>query len=360
MFKGRKITVGVTGGIAAYKAADIVSWLSKNGAEVQVAMTKSACAIIAPLTLKTLSKRPVAIEIMDDNPCFNVPHLDCAACDLFVLVPATANILAKAAYGLADDLVSAALLATTAPVLFAPAMHCDMYQNPVTQENINRLLRRGWTMIPPDSGVLACGAVGVGRLADMQSITDAITAALTIKQSLCGQKILVTAGPTYEYLDPVRFIGNRSSGKMGYAMAEAARNAGAEVCLISGPTALAAPRGIRCVPVVAAEEMYQACLKEYPTTNIVIMAAAVADYRPADYLTHKIKKGEEQMLRLTANPDILATLGKDKGDRLLIGFAAETDNVVAYARRKLQQKNLDMIIANNVGESGAGFDVDTN
>ncbi|MEG2213693.1 MAG: flavoprotein, partial [Clostridiales bacterium] len=186
MFKGRKITVGVTGGIAAYKAADIVSWLSKNGAEVQVAMTKSACAIIAPLTLKTLSKRPVAIEIMDDNPCFNVPHLDCAACDLFVLVPATANILAKAAYGLADDLVSAALLATTAPVLFAPAMHCDMYQNPVTQENINRLLRRGWTMIPPDSGVFACGAGGVGRLADMQSHTDSNTAALTIKQSLCG------------------------------------------------------------------------------------------------------------------------------------------------------------------------------
>ncbi|MCR4963522.1 MAG: bifunctional phosphopantothenoylcysteine decarboxylase/phosphopantothenate--cysteine ligase CoaBC [Firmicutes bacterium] len=360
MFTERKITVGVTGGIAAYKAADIVSWLSKNGAGVQVAMTKGACAFIDPLVFKTLSKRPVAVDIFDQAEAYNVPHLDCAACDLFVVVPATANILAKAAHGLADDLLSAALLATKAPVLFAPAMHCDMYTNPVTQENIAALCRRGWRMIAPDSGVLACGAQGVGRLASVQQIQEAITEALLPARPLQGKRVLVTAGPTYEYLDPVRFIGNRSSGKMGYALAEAACRAGADVTLISGPCALATPAGVQRIDVISGADMAQACFSVYDGVDIVIMAAAVADYRPEEYIPHKQKKGAEKTVRLVENQDILAALGQERGDRLLIGFAAETENLAEYARIKLRKKNLDMIIANDVSQKGAGFDGDTN
>ncbi len=360
MFTGKKITVGVTGGIAAYKAADIVSWLSKNGADVQVVMTQGACAMITPLTFKTLAKRPVAVDIFDQAADFNVPHLDCAACDLFVIVPATANILAKAAHGLANDLLSAALLATTAPVLFAPAMHCDMYTNPATQENIGVLLGRGWRMIAPESGVLACGAQGVGRLASISHIQEAIAAALSKQSLLHKKRVLVTAGPTYEYIDPVRFIGNRSSGKMGYALAEAAYQAGADVTLVSGPCALTTPAGVQRINVTSAAEMAAACFAVYDNVDIVIMTAAVSDYRPETYAPYKQKKGEDKTVRLVENQDILASLGQDKGNRLLIGFAAETDNLADYARQKLRKKNLDLIIANDVSQEGAGFDGDTN
>ncbi len=361
MFRGVKITVGITGGIAAYKAADLVSWLSQNGAEVRVAMTKSACEIITPLTIKTLSRYPVATDIMDAGAAWHVPHIDLAACDLLLLIPATANIMAKAAHGIADEIVSAILLATKAPILCAPAMHTDMYENPATQENMAILKARGWQMIEPDAGHLACGAVGKGRLADLDSIKDAISAFLAGKQKLAGKKVIVTAGPTYEYIDPIRFIGNRSSGKMGYAIAAAAKAAGAEVVLVSGPTALSDPPGIKVKRVVSAAEMAAAIAADYADTDIVIMTAAVADYCPEQTATEKIKKNEQQLsLTLKRTPDILSQLGKDKGSRILVGFAAETTNVDEYATRKLQEKNLDLIIANDISEEGAGFDVDTN
>lgn len=360
MFGGKRVTVGVTGGIAAYKAAELVSWLHQNGAETRVAMTPHACEFITPLTLRTLSGHEVATDIMSQDAAWRVPHIDLAGCDLLLLAPATANILAKAAHGLADDLLSAILLATKAPVLCAPAMHTDMYNHPATQENLALLRRRGWRFIEPGWGRLACGAQGQGRLADMQTIKEAVTAQLLTPALLTGKKVMVTAGPTYEYLDPVRFIGNRSSGKMGVALAEAARDAGARVTLVLGPSALADPPGLEVRRVVSAREMYDAVWRDYGDMDIVIAAAAVADYHPEQAAPQKVKKGGEQVLRLTPNPDILASLGAEKGGRFLVGFAAETQDVTAYAKQKLRQKNLDLIIANDVSAPGAGFDADTN
>jgi len=361
MFAGKKITAGITGGIAAYKAAEIVSWLKQNGADVEVVMTEGATHFITPLTMKTLSGRPVALELMDTTGRWQVPHIDLAGCDLFLVLPATANILAKAAHGLADDLLSAALLATAAPVLAAPAMNTQMYANPATQANLVLLKERGWGFIEPGSGRLACGAYGQGRLADLEVLKAEITRALLAPEGpLMGKRVLVSAGPTYEYIDPVRFIGNRSSGKMGYALAEAARQAGAQVTLVSGPTALADPSGVATIRVVSARDMYDAIWANYPETDIVIMAAAVADYRPEQTAAHKIKKGGAQTLNLVANADILASLGREKGGRFLVGFAAETDRVAEYAAQKLRDKHLDLMIANDVSAPGAGFDHDTN
>ncbi|MDO4580992.1 MAG: bifunctional phosphopantothenoylcysteine decarboxylase/phosphopantothenate--cysteine ligase CoaBC [Bacillota bacterium] len=360
MLTGKRITVGITGGIAAYKAAELVSRLRKANGTVQVVMTASACRLISSLTLKTLSGRPVAVDIMDESGEWNVPHIDCAACDLFVVVPATANFLAKAACGLADDVLSAAWLACTAPKLIAPAMHCDMYANAATAANIAILRARGCEFVEPGHGRLACGAVGQGRLADIDVIESAIIAQLLPDRPLAGKRVLVTAGPTHEYIDPVRYIANRSSGKMGYACAEAAAQAGAEVTLISGPSKLAAPVGVHKVDVVSAAQMYDAVWSAYAGCDIVIMAAAVADYRVADIAANKLKKQQGMRLELVQNADILASLGADKGGRLLIGFAAETEDTEAYARAKLRDKNLDMIVANDVSAADAGFDVDTN
>ena len=359
MFEGKKITAGITGGIAAYKVAELVSWMKQNGAEVSVAMTKAATEFITPLTLKALSGRPVAVDIMDTSSDWHVPHIDLAACDLLLLAPATGNILAKAAHGIADDLLSATLLACTSPVLCAPAMHTDMYNNPATQENIRILTERGWQFIEPGWGRLACGAVGQGRLADLEQIKERICAVLQ-NGSLTGKKVLVTAGPTYEYIDPVRFVGNRSSGKMGFAMAEAARQAGASVTLVSGPTALPDPAGIKTKRVVSAQQMYDAVWQEYPEADIVVMAAAVADYRPEHMEERKMKKGGEQSLTLVRTKDILASLGEQKERHFLVGFAAETNDLLSYAQDKLKRKNLDMIVANDVSQPGAGFDGDTN
>lgn len=360
LFSGKKITVGITGGIAAYKAADIVSWLNQQGAEVTVAMTKSACEFITPLTMKTLSGRPVACDINSLDADFHVPHIDIASCDLFLVVPATANIIAKAACGIADELVSAALLATSAPIIFAPAMHCDMYANPATQANIKTLSARGCRFIEPGEGRLACGAIGRGRLAKVEDIKQYITDFFAEGRLLSGRRVLVTAGPTYEYIDPVRFIGNRSSGKMGYAVAAAAVEAGAEVLLVSGPCSLPVPAGVKCVRVTSAAEMEAAVREAYAEYDIVVMAAAVADYRPEQQAEQKIKKGGGMEIKLVANNDILKGLGADKGDHILVGFAAETQNLAAYATKKLVEKNLDLIIANNVAQAGAGFDGDTN
>ena len=359
MLKGKKITAGITGGIAAYKAAELVSWMHQQGADVSVAMTKDATAFITPLTFKTLSGRPVAVDIMDTASDWHVPHIDLAQCDLFLLAPATGNILAKAAYGIADDLISASLLATQAPVLCAPAMHTNMYNHPATQKNIQILSDRGWSFVEPGWGRLACGAMGQGRLADVEEIKARICAQLC-NGPLEGKRALVTAGPTYEYIDPVRFIGNRSSGKMGFAIAEALQQAGAAVTLVAGPTALPDPAGMQTVRVVSAQEMYDAVRKEYPTVDLVVMAAAVADYRPDHMEPQKIKKGEEQNLHLVRTTDILASIGQEKQNQFLVGFAAETNNLLSYAQTKLREKHLDMIVANDVSQPGAGFDVDTN
>lgn len=360
MFSGKKVTVGVSGGIAAYKVAEIVSWLKQNNAATHVIMTRHATEFITPLTLRALSGQAVAVDMMSGDAAWNVPHIDLAACDLFLLAPATANIMAKAAHGLADDLLSAALLATRAQVLCAPAMHSDMYNNPATQANMDILRGRGWQMIEPGWGRLACGAVGQGRLAEIAEIKSAAERLLLADGALAGRRILITAGPTYEYIDPVRFIGNRSSGKMGLALAAAAALSGARVDLVLGPCALPAPPGVNTRRVVSAQEMYDAVWREYVHSDIVIAAAAVADYRPAQAAAQKIKKGGEQNLCLQANPDILASLGREKGGRFLVGFAAETDDVLASAKQKLRQKNLDLILANDVSAPGAGFDGDTN
>lgn len=359
-FTGKKVTVGVTGGIAAYKAADIVSWLKQSGADVSVAMTTSACKIITPLTLKVLSGKAVACDINSLSSDWNVPHIDLAATDLFVVVPATANIIAKAAHGIADEIVSAAILATKAPLLFAPAMHNDMYYNPATQANLALLAERGCMFVEPGSGRLACGAVGKGRLADVEDIKKAITDALLPKQLLNGLKVIVTAGPTHEYIDPFRYISNCSSGKMGYAVAAAAAAAGAKVELITGPSQLAVPANVKVTKVVSARQMAVAVFEKYHDADIVIMAAAVADYRPEVIADHKIKKTEATTVNLVATTDILNELGKSKGKKLLIGFAAETEDLLEYAEQKLQRKNLDLIIANNISQPGAGFSCDTN
>lgn len=360
MLKGRKITVGVTGGIAAYKAADIVSWLKQQGSVVRVAMTEGATHFITPLVMKTLSGNAVGCDIMTEDDAFHVPHIDLAECELFLIVPATANLLAKAAHGLADDLLSAALLATKAPVLCAPAMHSNMYQHPATQANLSLLRDRGWQMIEPGFGRLACGAVGQGRLADVETIKEAVCAFFAQSQLLAGKKVLVTGGPTYEYIDPVRFIGNRSSGRMGLAVAEAARDAGADVVFVLGPSALPDAAGMRTIHVVSAAEMYDAVWAEYTDADIVVMAAAVADYRPAERAAQKQKKGGDETLQLVRTVDILQSLGEHKEGRFLTGFAAETADIAAYAADKLRRKNLDLIIANDVAQPGAGFDVETN
>ena len=361
MIAEKHITVGITGGIAAYKAADIVSWLHQQGALVQVVMTEGACRIVTPLTMKTLSGRPVARDIYSEDGDFKVPHIDVAACDAFIVLPATANIIAKAAAGLADDLLSAALLATTAPLIFAPAMNINMYAHAATQANLQILRQRGCHIIEPAAGRLACGVTGQGRLPDTETLKQEITRLLTPPpRLLAGRNVLVTAGPTYEYIDPVRFIGNRSSGKMGYALAAAAADAGAEVTLISGPTALTAPPGLKLIRVTSADEMYDAVWGAYAGCDTVIMTAAVADYKATAPMAQKIKKGGEMSLALTANRDILASLGREKGNKILIGFAAETENLHDYAAQKLREKNLDMIVANHVLTAGAGFDGDTN
>ena len=361
MIEGKRLTVGITGGIAAYKAADIVSWLNQQGAKVQVVMTEAACRIVAPLTLKTLSGRPVATKLFDEEGGFAVPHIDVAECDAFIVLPATANILAKAAVGLADDLLSAALLATVAPVIFAPAMNANMYASAATRHNISVLRERGCLFIEPAKGRLACGTTGKGRLPDMEMLKSELINLLdACAPLLSGKKVLVTAGPTHEYIDPVRYIGNRSSGKMGYSLAEAAAKAGAEVTLISGPVSLDTPPCVHIERVVSANEMYGAVWRHYPDSDIVIMAAAVADYKPKAQAAQKIKKTRQQNISLSANRDILASLGREKGSKILVGFAAETENLLSYATDKLQQKNLDLIVANNVLIQGAGFDADTN
>jgi phosphopantothenoylcysteine decarboxylase/phosphopantothenate--cysteine ligase len=363
MLHGKTIVLGVTGGIAAYKAATVCSQLTQRGAEVHVIMTASACKFIAPLTFQTLSRQPVTLDTFEERDASVVMHINLAdKADLVLVAPATANILAKMAHGLADDMLSTTLLATTAPVLVAPAMNVHMLTHPAVISNIELLRERGIRFVEPGEGQLACGYVGQGRLAEPQQIVDKVESFFLESKTFHGKRVLVTAGGTQERIDPVRYLTNDSSGKMGFAIAEAARDLGAKVTLVTAPSALIAPSGVETVRVVSAGEMMQAVLNRLPETDIVIKAAAVADYRPAHPSAQKIKKKAESLtLELVRNEDILQKVGELKrADQFVIGFAAETDNVEQYAMDKLRRKNCDLVVANDVTQSGAGFGTDTN
>ena len=364
MLKGKKIVLGVTGGIAVYKAVDLVSRLRKQGCQVRVVMTEHAQQFVTPLTFKEISGNQVAVSMWSSNQEFNVEHIALANwADAFVVAPATANIIAKMAYGLADDLLSTTLLAAQAPIVVCPAMNTGMYENAATQENIAKIQGRGVTVMPPAVGKLACGTSGAGRLPEPQEIVEFLSAFFAKREGdLCGLKVLVTAAGTREPIDPVRFVGNRSSGKMGYAVAQMAAERGAEVLLVSGPSALAIPANVKAIKVETTNEMLEACLEAYEAADIVIKAAAVADYRPRDVADQKIKKKTDDALTVVMdkNPDILKTLGAQKTHQVLVGFAAETQNLLENARDKVVKKNLDMIVANDVTAAGAGFNADTN
>ena len=355
------VVLGVTGGIACYKAVELVRLLVKAEFEVRVVMTRGAMEFVTPLTFQTLSGHPVATETFDLTQESEIGHINLAdSADLFVIAPATANVIGKVANGIADDLLTTVLMATQAPVLIAPAMNIHMYENPILQENLRKLRRVGYRILEPADGYLACGYEGKGRLPDPETILEEIERLLK-KKDLSGEKLLITAGPNREPLDPVRYISNRSSGKMGYALARAAVRRGAEVALVSGPTALEPPAGARLIAVATAADMREAILKEYGQCTAVVMAAAVSDYHAAAVAEKKIKRGQAPIdLRLEPNPDILKELGQNKNGKWLIGFAAETENLTANAQKKLREKNLDMVVANNVAETGSGFDGDTN
>lgn len=362
MFKDRLIVVGITGSIAAYKAADLVSRLKKKGAAVQCIMTRSAQKFLTPLTLRTLSQNPVITDLFDEPQRWNVEHVGLAeAADLVMVVPATANIIGKICSGLADDFLTTTIMATRAPVLVAPAMNHQMYLNPVVQKNIACLKERGYVFAGPGYGNLACGIKGQGRLVEIEAILGKAEELLVQDKPLRGKKVLVTAGPTREPLDPVRFLTNRSSGRMGYTVAKQAYLLGAEVLLISGPTGIKPFPGVQYIGIETAQEMYKAVLAHWEDCQVIIKTAAVADYRPKVRSTEKIKKQSgDLVLELTRNPDILAELGKKKQEQILVGFAAETEKVVASAAEKVVQKNLDFIVANDVTQEGAGFAGDTN
>ena len=361
---GREIVLGVTGGIAAYKSAEIVSRLRHIGANVHVIMTKNATEFVSPLTFQTLSANQVVTDTFAAPEYWNVEHVALAKlAEVFVIAPATANILAKMANGIADDMLSTTVLATKAPIRTAPAMNTGMWTAEATEQNVKTLKERGVLMIGPESGILACGDEGAGRMSEPEAIVEEICRILRRKQDFAGKKMLVTAGATRERLDPVRFITNDSSGKMGFAIAEAARDRGAEVTVIRGSVTAEIPAGIRMIPVESAQDLYDAMMKEAPGQDIIIQAAAVSDYRPAEQKDKKIKKvnGGNLMLELTENPDVAKAIGeKKKPGQILVGFAAETDNVEKNAQSKLKKKNLDMIVANDVTKPGAGFNVDTN
>ena len=359
--KGKNIVLGVTGGIAAYKAVELLRLLTRGGADVHVIMTGSAMEFVTSLTFQTLSMNPVSTSLFNLLSEREIGHISLAdRADLVIIAPATANIIGKLANGIADDMLTTTVMASRAPILIAPAMNVNMYQNPAYKENEAKLKSRGVLFVEPVKGLLACGWEGEGKLQEPEVIFEEAQTALAAKD-LAGERLLVTAGPTREELDPVRFISNHSSGKMGYAIARAARRRGAEVTLVTGPTSLPEPHGVVAVPVVSALEMREAVIGHARQSTIIIKAAAVADYRPALRADMKIKKGDApETLQLERNPDILEELGKSKGKFLLIGFAAETDDLLKNARKKIKEKNLDMVVANDVSKAGAGFNVDTN
>ena len=384
MLNGKKIVLGVTGGIAAYKCVDLASRLRKKGAEVHVILTRGARNFVTETAMREISGNPVITSMWGEIHNYDVEHIALATlADVVLIAPATANVIAKAAAGIADDMLTTTVLATRAPIFFAPAMNSNMYENPVTQRNITTLQQRGWQLIPPASGHLACGTSGIGRMPEPAELVEVLenyfageggsvesadgntmdnTMGNIMGSTMQGLKLLVTAAGTREPIDPVRYIGNRSSGKMGYAIAEAAARLGAEVTLISGPSALQPPAGVEFFGVESAREMRQLVQERFPACDIVIKAAAVADYRVKNVSDQKIKKNDAELtLVLEKNPDILKELGEMKQPhQTLVGFAAETQNLLQYAKGKLEKKNLDMIVANDVSKPQAGFNVDTN
>jgi phosphopantothenoylcysteine decarboxylase/phosphopantothenate--cysteine ligase len=361
MLKNTQIVLGVTGGIAAYKAVELLRLLTKAGADVHVIMTHAAQEFVTPLTFQTLSANPVHTELFNLIAEREIGHITLAdRADLCIIAPATANFIGKIATGIADDILTTTVMATKAPVLIAPAMNVNMYTNPIYKDNEDKLRRFGYLFVPPVKGALACGWEGDGKLAAPESIFEAAVAALS-RHDFHGQTIMITAGPTREELDPVRFISNHSSGKMGYALARAAQRRGARVILVSGPVNLMPPFGVELIPVESAGEMHKAVMERAGECTAIIKAAAVADYRPTERSGGKIKKKSAELtLQLVKTPDILAELGRLKNGPFLVGFAAETGNLTEFATKKLREKNADMIVANDVSQSDAGFNVDTN
>ncbi|HSW10557.1 MAG TPA: bifunctional phosphopantothenoylcysteine decarboxylase/phosphopantothenate--cysteine ligase CoaBC [Bacillota bacterium] len=362
MLQDRTVLVGVAGGIAAYKAAEIVSRLTRLGADVHVIMTASATRLVSPMTFQAISGNPVATDLFAEPRRWSIEHVALAdRAELMLIAPATANIMGKLAAGIADDFLSTTVLATAAPVILAPAMHDKMWRNPIVQANADRLRRAGFAIIEPEYGRLASGSLGQGRLPEPQIIVDAVVQALSRRPDLAGLPVLITAGPTRERIDPVRYLSNFSSGKMGYSLAAAAVERGARVTLVSGPVDLPEPPGVDFVLVESAAEMADEVWRRAAGVQVVVMAAAVADYRPAERAPSKVKRSSSDLvIRLVPNPDIIGELGRDKGNRLLVGFAAETDDLVANARAKLAAKNLDLVCANWVDRAGHGFGTDTN
>ena len=359
MLTGKTVVLGVTGSIAAYKAAELASRLTQAGARVEVVMSESATRFVSPLTFRSLTGRPVVTSMWEASSEFSVEHVALAeSADIVVIAPATADIIARLAVGIADDMISCTVLATKAPVILAPAMNVNMLQNPATQHNLAELKARGFTIVEPDCGRLASGRIGEGRLAETEKIIASIKQILNKGNDLAGKHIVVTAGGTQEPIDPVRHIGNRASGKMGYALAEAARDRGATVSLITAPTLLPEPAGIAVTPVRTAAEMKKAVDRSAAQADALIMAAAVSDYQPKKSARAKIKKESPSLnLELTRTPDILSQV---KGNFLKVGFAAESENVIANAKQKLVKKQLDLIVANDITDAGSGFGVDTN
>lgn len=361
MLNGKCVVLGVTGGIAAYKACDIVSRLKKLHANVRVVLTEHACRFVQPLTFETLSGNPVYVSAFEHSD--EIEHISLAkSADVLLIAPATANIIGKMANGIADDLLSTTAMAVPCPVLIAPAMNAVMYKSAAVQDNLRLLKARGVMTVGPEIGHLACGDEDIGRMSEPEKIVSEVCALLGQKNDLQGKQVLVTAGPTREMVDPVRFLSNRSSGKMGYAIAEAAMRRGACVTLVSGPVALEKPKGVETVDITSTLELYDEVTKRAKQADLVIQAAAPADFRPMDVAEHKIKKtGEGMTLELAPNPDIAAQLGRDKhAGQVLVAFAAETDDLLDNARRKLDKKNADMVVANDVTLPGAGFAGDTN
>ena len=358
----KHVVMGVTGSIAAYKACDIISALRKSGVDVHVILTHAGAEIITPLTLETISGNRVVKDMFDSDRHFEVEHISLAKlADLFLVAPATANFIGKMASGIADDMMTTTVMATTAPVMIAPAMNTNMYLDAATQANIETLKRRGCEFIAPATGHLACGDEGIGKLAAVEDIVRAVLDKLNVKRDLEGKRVLVTAGPTREAIDPVRYITNRSSGKMGYAIAEAAAERGADVTLISGPVSLRTPAGVKRVDIVSSDELCDSVIERFPGCDILVMAAAPADFTPAEFSSEKIKKGGDNLtLNLRATRDILKTIAPLKSNQKVMGFAAETHNVENNAIEKLKRKKLDFIAANDVTAEGAGFGTDTN
>nr|HID59347.1 bifunctional phosphopantothenoylcysteine decarboxylase/phosphopantothenate--cysteine ligase CoaBC [Desulfobacterales bacterium] len=360
-FKGKDIVLGVCGGIAAYKIPELVRQLVKKGACVRVIMTKNAMHFISPLTLEALSGQPVCTDLFERSENPSIQHISLAKkADMVVIAPATANTIGKMAHGIADDALTTFLLAVKAPIVVCPSMNVWMYENAIVQENLKRLRSFGIHVMSPDTGPLACGTEGAGRLPSIEAIIDKIESLLQ-SPDLVGERVLVTAGPTREPIDPVRFCSNPSSGRMGFAIARAARQRGAEVTLVSGPTFLSDPPGIKVIHVETAEEMFTAVMSESEYATIVIKAAAVSDFSPVETCKHKIKKeGAHLVLHLKKTPDILKALGKKKERRILVGFAAETEDLISNAQTKLIDKNLDLIVANRIGRKDSGFVSETN